>query len=118
MIFQHFYLPSPKQLRLLKKAEEFETYITNNQQFIPNYGDRNGERIATGFVESRVNQVISKRMVKKQPMRWTPKGAITDSDGRLHIGGKIYDLKGVHKANWLCCKKLASGESSYQCIFY
>ena len=68
---------SPEQLRLLKKAEEFETYITNNQQFIPNYGERyrNGERIATGFVESTVNQVISKRMVKKQQMRWTPKGA-------------------------------------------
>jgi hypothetical protein len=62
---------------LLKKAEEFETYITNNQQFITNYGERyrNGERIATGFVESTVNQVISKRMVKKQQMRWTPKGA-------------------------------------------
>ncbi len=68
---------SPEQNRLLKKAEEFETYITNNQQFIPNYGERyrNGERIATGFVESTVNQVISKRMVKKQQMRWTPKGA-------------------------------------------
>lgn len=68
---------SPEQNRLLKKAEEFETYITNNQQFIPNYGERyrHGERIATGFVESTVNQVISKRMVKKQQMRWTPKGA-------------------------------------------
>jgi hypothetical protein len=68
---------SPEQLRLLKKAEEFETYITNNQPFITNYGERyrNGERIATGFVESTVNQVISKRMVKKQQMRWTPKGA-------------------------------------------
>src|SRR5258708_40232707 len=44
---------------------------------IPNYGDRwrNKERIATGFVESTVNQVISKRMVKKQQMQWTPRGA-------------------------------------------
>jgi hypothetical protein len=33
------------------------------------------EAIATGFVESTVNQVISKRMVKKQQMRWTKKGA-------------------------------------------
>ena len=41
------------------------------------YGERyrNGERIATGFVESTVNQVISKRMVKKQQMRWIQKGA-------------------------------------------
>ena len=36
---------------------------------------RNGERIATGFVESTVNQVVSKRMVKKQQMAWTERGA-------------------------------------------
>ena len=68
---------SPEQAKLLKKVEEFQTYITNNQQFITNYGERyrNGERIATGFVESTVNQVISKRMVKKQQMRWSHKGA-------------------------------------------
>jgi hypothetical protein len=68
---------SPEQERLLKKAEEFNTYITNNQPFITNYGERyrNGERISTGFVESTVNQVISKRMVKKPQMRWTQKGA-------------------------------------------
>ena len=36
---------------------------------------RCGERISTGFVESAVNQVISKRFVKKQQMRWTPRGA-------------------------------------------
>jgi len=67
----------PAQLKLQKKATEFHTYITNNQNFIPNYGERyrNGERIATGFVESTVNQVISKRMVKKQQMRWSKRGA-------------------------------------------
>ena len=60
----------------MKKVEKFHTYIANNQPFTPNYGERyrNGERIATGFVESTVNQVISKRMVKKQQMRWSPKG--------------------------------------------
>ena len=36
---------------------------------------RNGERISTSFAESTVNQVISKRMVKKQQMQWTPEGA-------------------------------------------
>jgi hypothetical protein len=62
--------------KLLKTAMEFQTYIANNQHYIPNYGERwrNGEAIATGFVESTVNQVISKRFVKKQQMRWTPKG--------------------------------------------
>ena len=44
---------------------------------IPNYADRyrHGEPIATGFVESAVNQVVSKRIVKKQQMRWTMTGA-------------------------------------------
>jgi hypothetical protein len=31
--------------------------------------------ISTAFVESTVNQVISRRMVKKQEMRWIKKGA-------------------------------------------
>jgi hypothetical protein len=35
----------------------------------------NGERIAFGFVELAVNQVISKRMSKRQQMQWTPRGA-------------------------------------------
>ena len=63
--------------KLLKAVEEFTTYIQRNRGFIPNYGERyrNGERISTGFVESAVNQVISKRFVKKQQMRWTPRGA-------------------------------------------
>jgi hypothetical protein len=48
-----------------------------NGGFIPNYGERYqaGERISTGFVESTVNQVISKRFCKKQQMAWTPRGA-------------------------------------------
>jgi len=31
--------------------------------------------ISTAFVESAVNQIISKRFVKKQQMRWTKRGA-------------------------------------------
>jgi hypothetical protein len=34
-----------------------------------------GEKISTAFAESAVNQVVSKRMVKKQQMRWTESGA-------------------------------------------
>jgi hypothetical protein len=34
-----------------------------------------GEPISSSFVESAVNQVVSKRMVKKQQMRWSPRGA-------------------------------------------
>ena len=69
--------PIAEQEKLLKTVEEFHTYITNNRPFIPNYGERwrNGERISTAFVEATVNQVISKRMVKKQQMRWSRQGA-------------------------------------------
>ena len=64
-------------LKLLKKVEEFQSYIEKNTNFIPNYGERYrcGERIASSFVESTVNQVVSKRFVKKQQMRWSKKGA-------------------------------------------
>jgi hypothetical protein len=53
------------------------TYIERNRAFIPNNGERYwyGERISTGFVESTVNQVISKRFCKKQQMQWTKRGA-------------------------------------------
>jgi hypothetical protein len=67
----------PKFKPLLKAVEEFRTYITNNRHLIPNYGERyrNGEAIATGFVESTVNQVVSKRFCKKQQMQWSKRGA-------------------------------------------
>jgi hypothetical protein len=63
--------------KLLKGVEDLHTYIERNQAFIPNYGERyrNGERIASGFVESAINQVVSKRMVKRQQMGWTQRGA-------------------------------------------
>jgi hypothetical protein len=63
--------------RLLKAVEAFHTYIDNNAGSIPNYGERyhQGERISTGFVESTVNQVASKRIVKKLQMQWTTRGA-------------------------------------------
>jgi hypothetical protein len=62
---------------MLTYVQELVTYITNNAGSIVNYGERfrNGERISTGFVESTINQVVSKRMVKKQQMQWTPAGA-------------------------------------------
>jgi len=68
---------SAKADKLYKHVLEFQTYIENNRGYIPNYGDRyrHGEVISTAFVESTVNELISKRMVKKQQMRWTKKGA-------------------------------------------
>ena len=63
--------------KLAKAVREFGGYLAANASCIPNYGERRlaGETISTAFVESAVNQVNSKRMVKKQQMRWTPRGA-------------------------------------------
>lgn len=63
--------------KMRKTLREFTGYIKNNQTYITDYGERYrcGERISTGFVESAVNQVVAKRMEKKQQMRWTPEGA-------------------------------------------
>jgi hypothetical protein len=62
---------------LVKALSELRTYIVNNRHVIPNYGERyrNGEPIATGFVESTVNEVVSKRFCKKQQMQWSKEGA-------------------------------------------
>jgi hypothetical protein len=69
--------PDGKPTKLLKTVREFDSYLRANAERIPNYGERRraGEAISTAFTESAVNQVISKRMVKKQQMRWTPQGA-------------------------------------------
>jgi hypothetical protein len=63
--------------KLERGVAEFRGYIDANAGFIPNYGERHrqGEAIATGFVESTVNAVVSKRFAKRQQMQWTPKGA-------------------------------------------
>ena len=68
---------SSEQRKLSKAISEFGGYIRANEAWIPNYGERYraGEAISSAFVESAVNQVVSKRMVKKQQMRWTPRGA-------------------------------------------
>jgi len=60
-----------------KYVRELVVYIAHNAASIINYGERyrNGERISTAFTESTINQVVSKRLVKKQQMQWTPKGA-------------------------------------------
>ncbi|MEV8636195.1 ISKra4 family transposase [Streptosporangium sp. NPDC051023] len=66
-----------KQRTFFTRLSEFRTYIDRNQHEIPNYGERhrNGEAISSATAEATVNHVISRRMVKKQQMRWTPRGA-------------------------------------------
>jgi hypothetical protein len=67
----------PRATEGVENRSRIRTYIGANRTFIPNYGDRyrHGETISTAFVESAINQVLSKRFVKRQQMRWTERGA-------------------------------------------
>ena len=57
--------------------DELRVYLRRNRHLIPSYNERRlaGEPISSATAEAIVNQVIAKRMVKKQQMRWTPTGA-------------------------------------------
>ena len=64
---------------------ELRTYLRNHRGSIPNYGERyrQGETIRTAQVESTIHPVVSRRLVKQQPMQGTRKGgalAVTDTD--------------------------------------
>ena len=67
----------PEQRKLCKAVGEFGGYLRANAASIPNYSERDrvGEVISSSLAESTINQVVSKRMVKKQQMRWTARGA-------------------------------------------
>ena len=62
-------------------------YMELNADSLPNYGKRyrGGQRISTGFVESAVNEIIAKRMVKKQQMRWNRNTVQRFLDVRIHV---------------------------------
>jgi hypothetical protein len=68
---------SPAAEKVATGVSDFETYIRNNCEFISNFGERyrQGETISSAFVESTINQVISRRFVKKQQIAWTLRGA-------------------------------------------
>jgi hypothetical protein len=55
---------------LVKALSALRTYFVHNRHLTPNYGQRHHheEAIATGFVESTLHQVVSKRFCKKQQM--------------------------------------------------
>jgi hypothetical protein len=81
--------------RLHRAAEEFSTYLRNNAGQIVDYGERHraGERISTGFVESAVNQVVSKRFSKRQLMRWPQRSAHLALQARTRVlNGELEDV--------------------------
>ena len=58
--------------RLRRHASELLAYLERNQDALVHYAARRqqGEPISTAFVESAVNEIVAKRMNKKQQMRW------------------------------------------------
>ena len=78
----------------LKAVREFGGYIAANKSYI-HYGDRyrNGETISTAIAESTVHQVIRKRFVKRQQMKWTKRGAHLLLQVRTHVfNGDLRDM--------------------------
>ena len=64
-------------LQLRSGLLNLRTYIEQNGGSIANYGARyrEGKRIASTSAEASVNNLVAKRIVKKQQMRWTQNGA-------------------------------------------
>jgi len=63
--------------RIWQLAQPLLTYIRSNKDAIVDYGARyrSGRRIASSLAESAVNSLTARRMVKKQQMRWSKRGA-------------------------------------------
>ena len=59
--------------RLQRHVGELLGYIERNEDALVHYAARRrrGEPISTAFVESAVNEIVAKRMNKKQQMRWS-----------------------------------------------
>jgi hypothetical protein len=75
--------PGETQRKLAKYLAEFAGYIRANTAWIPNYGERRrcGEAISSAFVESTVNQVVSKADGQK-----TANALVTDRGPALPTG--------------------------------
>jgi len=58
--------------RLQRHVSALLGYLTRNQDALVHYAVRRqrGKPISTAFVESAVNEIVAKRMNKKQQMRW------------------------------------------------
>ena len=64
-------------LQLRSGLLNLRTYIEQNRGSMANYGPRyrEGKRIASTSAEASVNNLVARRMVKKQQMRWSERGA-------------------------------------------
>ena len=77
----------PFMKRLGKAVLDVIRYLESNADSMPDYGERYqaGARISTGFAESAVNEIIAKRMAKKQQMRWNRYTVQRFIDVRIHV---------------------------------
>ena len=59
-----------KLKQLSRLVADFLTYVEQNSASIVDYAKRQryGERVYTDFVESALNQVLAKRLVKRRQM--------------------------------------------------
>jgi hypothetical protein len=58
---------------LRRHLKDLIVYLESNQAALVNYGARRRrvEPISTAFVENAVNEIVSRRLIKKQQMRWS-----------------------------------------------
>ncbi len=63
--------------RLVARCTELQAYIETNEGALIDYGQRcrAGKPISTSWAEGTVNQLVSARMNKRRPMRWSRRGA-------------------------------------------
>ena len=66
---------------------ELTSYLDANADSLPNYGARHrqGAAISTAFVESAVNEIVSRPMVKRQQMRWNRETIQPFLTVRVHV---------------------------------
>jgi hypothetical protein len=57
----------------IDRLQRHVSYLERNQDMLVHYAARRrwSEPISTAFVESAVNEIVAKRMNKKQQMRWS-----------------------------------------------
>jgi hypothetical protein len=72
--------------------------VENYAGLIASYGERYryNETITTAFVESTINEVVTKRMVNKQQMQWSHRGAYNLLQTRTTVlNGDLWEIPTV-----------------------
>ena len=86
----------------LKRLYELEGYLHSNIGSLMDYGRawRQGERIATAYIKSTVNQLINQRMCKMHQMRWSRLGAQLMLNVRTPISMGTSNATAAHRGRF------------------